>query len=80
MTKTALANPTIETVSVRVLPDGRMTRRDAAAYLGLSEKTLAAWKAEGKGPSSVRAPGTRKIFYYRQTLDDFIRGDGREAA
>ena len=80
MTETALATPTVEQVTVRVLPDGRLTRRDAAAYIGVSEKTLAMWAREGKGPRSVRVPGTRRVFYYRQTLDDFIRGDGREAA
>ncbi|HXV23641.1 MAG TPA: hypothetical protein VED46_05210 [Alphaproteobacteria bacterium] len=31
----------LETVRCRILPDGRMTREDAARYLGLKEKTLA---------------------------------------
>ena len=31
----------VEQVKVRVLPDGRMTREDAASYLGLKSKTLA---------------------------------------
>ncbi len=38
--------PTVDQVRVRVLPDGRMTRRDAAAYLGFAEKTLAMWDLE----------------------------------
>ncbi len=30
----------IETVSVRMYPDGRMNTRNASMYLGLEEKTL----------------------------------------
>ena len=63
----------IESVTVRVLPDGRMTRRDAARYLGNAEKTLAMWEMEGKGPSSVLVGGRR--FYFKDDLDAFIRGE-----
>ncbi len=63
----------LEAVRVRVLPDGRMTREDAAAYLGLKPKTLAMWAVEGKGPRSVRVGGRR--FYYKAALDAFIQGD-----
>ena len=60
----------IETVKVRVLPDGRMTRRDAATYLGFAEKTLAMWAISGKGPRSVLVSGRR--FYFREDLDEFV--------
>lgn len=63
----------IETVRVRILPDGRMTRRDAAAYVGAAEKTLAMWALKGKGPRSVKVGGRR--FYYKGDLDAFIEGD-----
>ena len=63
----------IEEVRVRVLPDGRMTRRDAARYLGRAEKTLAMWALEGKGPPSVLVGGRR--FYFKEALDGFIRGE-----
>ena len=63
-----------EEVKVRVLPDGRMTRRDAARYLGNAEKTLAMWELQGKGPRSVKVGGRR--FYYKNDLDAFIQGDG----
>jgi hypothetical protein len=33
----------IEQVRVRVLPDGRMSRDDAARYLGHAPKTLQMW-------------------------------------
>ena len=62
----------LDQVCVRVLPDGRLTRRDAANYLGLTEKTLAMWKLNGKGPRSVKV-GSR-VFYYRDDLDRFIAG------
>jgi hypothetical protein len=41
---------TVEAVRVRVLPDGRMDRANAAAYLGYAPKTLAIWLGQGKGP------------------------------
>jgi hypothetical protein len=65
-------DPGIDKVNVRVLPDGRMTRRDAARYLGYEPKTLAMWHLEGKGPRSVKVGGRR--FYFRDDLDSFIRG------
>lgn len=65
-------NP-IEVVKVQVLPDGRMSRKNAAKYLGRAEKTLAMWCLEGKGPRSVLVGGRR--FYYKDDLDAFIRGE-----
>jgi hypothetical protein len=62
----------VEQIRVRVLPDGRMTRDDAARYLGHQSKTLAMWGWHGKGPRSVKVGG--RIFYFRDDLDAFIRG------
>lgn len=61
----------IEQVRVRILPDGRLARKDAAKYLGRAEKTLAMWQLEGKGPKSVLVGGRR--FYFKSVLDAFIR-------
>ena len=63
-------NPAIERVRCRILPDGRVTRRDAAAYLGNKEKTLAMWQLQGRGPPSVKVGGRR--YYFLADLDDFI--------
>lgn len=63
----------LASVRVRVLPDGRMTRQDAATYLGLKPKTLAMWAMEGKGPKSVRVGG--RCFYFKDALDAFISGE-----
>jgi Helix-turn-helix domain len=62
---------TAEQIHVRVLPDGRMTRHDAAQYLGLKSHTLANWQVAGKGPRSIRVGG--RHFYFRDDLDAFIR-------
>src|SRR5690349_15244395 len=72
---TTAAVISVETSRCRILPDGRMTRRDAAAYLGFSEKTLAMWALQGKGPKSIKIAGRR--FYYQSDLDAFA---GRPAA
>ncbi len=68
-----LTEPVIDQVRVRVLPDGRMTRKEAAKYLGRAEKTLAMWALDGKGPPSVLVGGRR--FYFKDVLDAFVRGE-----
>ena len=65
--------PVIEQIRVRVTPDGRLTRKDAAKYLGRAEKTLAMWQMERKGPPSILVGGRR--FYFKDALDAFIRGE-----
>jgi hypothetical protein len=71
----AVAELQTEEVKVRILPDGRMTRRDAARYLGNAEKTLAMWELQGKGPPSVKVGGRR--FYFNDDLDAFVQGGVR---
>ena len=66
-----LADGAVEQVRVRVLPDGRMTRKDAARYLGHQPKTLAMWALSGKGPRSVKVGG--RVFYFVSDLDAFVR-------
>jgi hypothetical protein len=68
---------TIEQVIVRVLPDGRLSRADAAKYLGCSIKTLAMWKWQGTGPRWVLVGG--RVFYYRHHLDEYIEQRGAVA-
>jgi hypothetical protein len=62
----------VETVVVKVLPDGRMDTRNSAAYLGLSEKTLAMMRCDGKGPRFIKKG---RIFYFKEDLDSWV-GDG----
>ena len=67
-----VADDPVDVVRVRVLPDGRMTRNDAAKYLGHQPKTLAMWQLQRKGPRSVLVGGRR--FYFKEDLDAFIHG------
>jgi hypothetical protein len=67
-----VADDPVDVVRVRVLPDGRMTRNDAAKYLGHKPKTLAMWQLQRKGPRSVLVGGRR--FYFKEDLDVFIHG------
>jgi len=60
-----------EEVKIRRLPDGRVDRRNAARYLGLSPKTLAQWACEGRGPKALRVGG--RVFYFVDDLDAFIQ-------
>jgi hypothetical protein len=55
---------------VVVLPDGRMDAKNAAAYLGLSTKTLATKRSKGEGPSFVKRG---RVFYFKHILDDWLR-------
>ena len=69
--------PIIERVRIRLLPDGRMTRRDAARYLGIAVKTLAMWDLEYPNRlGGVKVGGRR--FYYLEKLDHFICGKAAE--
>jgi hypothetical protein len=69
----------IETPRVRVLPDGRMTRRDAATYLGIAEKTVAMWDlADPNKLGGIKVGGRR--FYYKDRLDDFIQNGAHASA
>jgi hypothetical protein len=61
-------------IEVTILPDGRLDARNAAAYLGLSVKTLAMKRCTGEGPKFVKRG---RIFYFKQDLDLWLR-DGEE--
>ena len=73
MAMPAEASPTVQQVVVRVLPDGRLDRQNAAKYLGVAVKTLAMWAMAGKGPRSVLVGGRR--FYFQTELEAFVRGE-----
>jgi hypothetical protein len=68
----------IDQVRVRVLPDGRVSRADAAKYLGREAKTLAQWAWEGRGPKVVRVGG--RCFYNIADLREMAGGDARQGA
>jgi hypothetical protein len=62
------------TVSVVVLPDGRLDTANAAAYTGYSVKTLAMWRTAGTGPRFVKKG---RIFYYIEDLDEWLAASSR---
>ncbi|WP_082442370.1 helix-turn-helix transcriptional regulator [Sphingomonas sp. Leaf257] len=66
----------MEMVKVKITPDGRLTRHDAAAFLGLSVKTLANRNGRGLPPHSFRVGGKR--FYWLKELQAFIDGQDLE--
>ena len=66
-------DPGIEAVKVRVLPDGRVTRRDAAIIFDRQTKTLAHWKMKGWGPKPVTVGG--REFYSIEECLAMARGE-----
>jgi len=57
-------------LNVLILPDGRMDTKNSSTYLGISPKTMAMWRCEGKGPPFVKRG---KVFYFQADMDDWIR-------
>lgn len=51
-------------------PDGRMIGDDAAAYIGLSPKTLAKYRVDGIGPPFVKLG---RVYYFKEDLDAWIQ-------
>lgn len=68
----------VDQVRIRVQPDGRVSRVEAARFLGISPKTLAQWYSLGRGPR-VRKVGGR-AFYQLQDLEAFVATGARQAA
>lgn len=67
-----------ESVTIMVLPDGRVSRADAAKYLGMAPKTLSIWATQGTGPRPRKVGG--RVFYYLRDLEAFRDTGAREAA
>ena len=61
----------IEVVSVRMTPDGRFTADGAADYVGLSRKTMAQMRTEGRGPKYLKIG---RIWYRKVDLDEWLAG------
>ena len=59
-------------MNVQITPDGRVSRREAARYLGFQPKTLAEWHRLGIGPDSFMVGGRR--FYRIDELREYAEG------
>ncbi len=67
----------IQSADVFVLPDGRMDRKNAARYLGLSVKTLAMHACRGTGPRFVKLG---RVFYFKEDLDGWVGCGARSSS
>lgn len=67
-------NVSFKTLSIVMFPDGRLDTKNAAAYLGLKEKTLAMMRGKGTGPRFIKRG---KIFYFKEDLDTWLNSAGR---
>lgn len=64
----------MDSVRINITPDGRLSRRDASVYLGLSSKTLGNWAYKGLGPRFYKV-GNR-CFYYLSDLQKLVADAG----
>lgn len=51
--------------TARVLPDGRISRAEAARYIGVSANTLRAWDVSGRHDDHYRKLTVAGRVYYR---------------
>lgn len=73
-----MGNVNVKQVEVLVLPDGRVDSKNAAAFIGLSEKTLAMMRSRGTGPKYLKRG---RIFYFVQDLESWIKdGEARSTS
>lgn len=61
-------------IQVSIYPDGRLDVKNAATYLGLSEKTLAMMRCDGSGPEYIKRG---RVFYFRKDLDTWLNEGGK---
>ena len=61
-----------EDATIRVLPNGRVSRTHAAVMIGCSTKTLANWKCLGTGPRCIQVGG--RAFYDFKEVEVFANG------
>ena len=66
-----------ESIEVSSFPDGRMDVKNAAEYLGLSQKTLAMKRSQGTGPQFIKRG---RIFYFREDLDEWLMQEGKQSS
>lgn len=59
----------VECIRIAIFPDGRLDTKNAAQYLGLSQKTLAMMRSAGTGPRFVKRG---RVFYFREDLDAWL--------
>jgi hypothetical protein len=68
----SIINQNEATTMLNSTPDGRVSRSEAARFLGFKPKTLANWHRQGVGPKSVMVGGRR--FYHVDELQAYASG------
>ncbi|EOM2950289.1 helix-turn-helix domain-containing protein [Escherichia coli] len=58
-------------------PNQRMTRKQAAEYIGVSEGTLGVWACTGKVKLPFYKAGRCRVFYLKSELDEFLQSTRR---
>ena len=56
---------------IKMTPDGRLASDAAANYVGLSRKTMAQMRSEGRGPKYLKIG---RIWYRKVDLDEWLAG------
>ena len=64
-------------LGVKITPDGRLTREGAAAYLGITSKTLENWYVRKEGPRCFKIGG--RCFYRITDIDAYIEEQYRRS-
>jgi hypothetical protein len=74
---TATFKRRVKTIEIEMYEDGRMDRKNAAKYLGVTVHTLADFAWKKKGPKFYRSGNVKgaTTFYYQSDLDEWIRGE-----
>lgn len=63
-----------KSIDITIYPDGRLDTKNAAAYTGNSQKTLAMKRSEGTGPKFIKRG---RVFYYLTDLDEWLNQRGK---
>jgi hypothetical protein len=56
--------------TIAIEPPVKLTRRDAADYIGVSYPTLCTWATTGGGPPYLKVGA--KVIYLQRDLDDWL--------
>lgn len=58
------------------MTDSLLTTDEAAALVGMKERTLRVWRMKGQGPAYVKL-GNGRVRYSRQAIDEWVAANTR---
>lgn len=58
----------------------RMTRKEAASYIGVNPATMANWASSGKVQIPYYKAGLKKVIYFKNDLDSYLISTRRTQA